>query len=151
MMLSAENLVNFVIIIMLFVMIIYCIILNRRLKAFRTIKDEMADIIHQLNTSTAHAQKSILDFKSIVVAEEGKLTKKLKEASAMVDELDMINQTGSNLADRIEKGLTSGRSDKKSDTSHPFFEGEGAEHALSDKDDAEDDNNKLRESLRNVR
>jgi len=91
---------------MLAVMIGYCVILNKRLKAFRSIKKEMADIIDQLNASTSHAQKSIAEFKNVVFAEEEKLNKVLRKASEMADELDMINETGSNLANRIEQGLT---------------------------------------------
>lgn len=153
-MFTAENMINFVILIMLLVMIVYCIILNKRLKAFRTIKDEMADIINQLNTSTSHAQNAIVEFKSIVVTEEKKLTKKLREASEMADELDMINQTGSNLADRIEKGLTSGK-DTKTPENKSFFEQDAPEEendTSSDKEEQNaDDKDNLRDSLRNVR
>ena len=103
---SPENILNIIILVMLAVMIGYCVILNKRLKAFRSIKKEMADIIDQLNASTSHAQKSIAEFKNVVFAEEEKLNKVLRKASEMADELDMINETGSNLANRIEQGLT---------------------------------------------
>lgn len=153
-MFTAENILDFAILIMLIVMIVYCFILNKRLQAFSTIKEEMADIIAQLNASTMHAQNAITDFKNIVVAEEQKLTKKLKEASEMADELDMINQTGSNLADRIEKGLTSGK-DTQAAGSKSFFEDdlpENGENTLSDKEEQNaDDKDNLRDSLRNVR
>lgn len=153
-MFTTENLLNLAILIMLFVMIVYCIILNKRLKAFSSIKEEMADIINQLNASTMHAQNAITDFKNIVVAEEQKLTKKLREASEMADELDMINQTGSNLADRIEKGLTSGKDNQDADNK-VFFENDlpvSGDDTLSEKEQQSADNKEnLRDSLRNVR
>ncbi|MEZ5757031.1 MAG: DUF6468 domain-containing protein [Emcibacteraceae bacterium] len=101
-----ENILNIILLVMLAVMIGYCIVLNKRLKDFRTIKQEMGDIIGQLNASTTHAQNSIKEFKNIVLEEEKKLDEKLKRAAELADELDMINETGSNLADRIERGLT---------------------------------------------
>lgn len=158
---SLDNIINIAILVMLAVMIGYCIVLNSRLKTFRNIKQEMADIINQLNASTSHAQKSIKEFKNVVFEEEKKLAKKLREASEMADELDMINQTGSNLADRIERGLTG---DRKSQQDNDTAEENLADTdkstnpseriSLSDLDNDKDsaDNKKdLRESLRNVR
>lgn len=140
---------------MLLVMIVYCIILNKRLKAFRNVKEEMADIIVQLNTSTGHAQRSIAELKKLVVEEEKNLSEKLKEASDMADELDMINQTGSNLADRIEKGLTSGRKGSADKNVSSKSGGDEKDDKISlsdlDEDEAAGEDNSLRESLRNVR
>lgn len=158
---SLENIINIAILVMLAVMIGYCIVLNRRLKAFRNIKQEMADIINQLNASTSHAQKSIAEFKNVVFEEEKKLAKKLREASEMADELDMINQTGTNLADRIEQGLTGDRKSKQDNarteenlTTTDKNEISSDRISLSDLDnekDSADNKNDLRESLRNVR
>ena len=156
-----ENIIDFVILLMLAVMIGYCVVLNKRLKAFRNIKQEMADIINQLNASTSHAQKSIVEFKNVVFEEEKKLDQKLKKAAEMADELDMINQTGSNLADRIENRLTG--NNKEQNTSLAQEENivevdestsSGDRVSLSSLDNSnndEDDPDDLRESLRNVR
>ncbi|MCC3860816.1 DUF6468 domain-containing protein [Pseudemcibacter aquimaris] len=149
---TAENLINIVILIMLAVMIGYCVVLNKRLKAFRTIKQEMADMINQLNTSTANAQRSIAEFKNLVLTEEKKLADKLKEAADMADELDLINKTGSNLADRIEKGLTSGKTEALKESFSFFDEDENVtEEAAGQDENATDETSELRESLRNVR
>tara|TARA_R110002096_G_scaffold435927_1_gene664301 strand:+ start:67102 stop:67590 length:489 start_codon:yes stop_codon:yes gene_type:complete len=159
---SPENILNIIILVMLAVMIGYCVVLNKRLKAFRKIKEEMADIIDQLNSSTSHAQKSIVEFKNVVFEEEKKLDQVLRRASEMADELDMINETGSNLANRIEQGLTGSRADQNvnriseenlaKDDQEDYS---GERISLSDLDKEEvssvggaDD---LRESLRNVR
>ncbi len=153
---SANNIIDLAILVMLLVMIVYCIILNRRLKAFRNIKQEMADIINQLNASTSHAQKSIVEFKNIVFEEEKKLVEKLNEAAKMADELDMINQTGSNLADRIEKGLTGNNSAATEENLAVVKEqkSSGDRISLSELDKEEstvEGAGDLRESLRNVR
>ncbi len=151
-----DFIVNVVILVMLAVMIGYCIVLNSRLKAFRNMKQELGEIINQLNASTSHAQKSISEFKNVVFEEEKKLADKLKEASEMADELDMINQTGSNLADRIEKGLTG---DQKQSAEENLTvigdENKISERiSLSDLDKEEsrvDQEDNLRESIRNIR
>lgn len=157
---SFENILDIAVLVTLFVMIAYCVVLNKRLKAFRNIKQEMAGVINQLNASTSHAQKSIVEFKNVVFEEEKRLAVKLREASEMADELDMINQTGTNLADRIEKGLTG---DKKAVNTHSDFDGQdepniseksdnsGEKFSLSSLDKEEGGTQSLRESLRNVR
>lgn len=143
---------------MLAVMIGYCVVLNKRLKAFRNIKEEMADIINQLNASTSHAQKSIVEFKNVVFEEEKKLDSVLRKASEMADELDMINETGSNLANRIEQGLTGNNAPQN--TSHSIEETSPKEDqrevsnervSLSDLDKEDSGSDDLLESLRNVR
>ncbi len=153
---SLDNIINLAVLLLLAVMIGYCIVLNKRLKAFGNIKQELADIINQLNASTSHAQKSIVEFKNIVFEEEKKLAVKLKEAAEMADELDMINQTGSNLADRIERGLTGNKSTDTEERLDVEVEERdtGGRISLTDLDEKEsaaDDNGDLRESLRNVR
>lgn len=156
-----ENIIDFVILLMLAVMIGYCVVLNKRLKAFRNIKQEMADIINQLNASTSHAQKSIVEFKNVVFEEEKKLDQKLKKAAEMADELDMINQTGSNLADRIENRLTGNNKEQNASFAQEENILEVDEStsstdrvslsSLDNSDNSKDDPDDLRESLRNVR
>lgn len=153
---TPDIILNFAVLVMLAVMIVYCIILNKRLKAFRNIKQDLADIINQLTASTSHAQNSIAEFKDVVFEEEKKLSRTLKKASEMADELDMINQTGSNLADRIERGLTG---NQKPTIEEPLSvvprENNVSEKiSLSDLDNEEnsaDNVGDLRESIRNIR
>lgn len=153
---TPEVILNFVVLVMLAVMIIYCIVLNRRLKAFNNLKQELAEIINQLNASTSHAQKSISEFKDVVFKEEQKLSVILKKASDMADELDMINQTGSNLADRIEKGLTGDQRPKVEEPLSAIGEEKNLNEkiSLSNLDKEEDSagtSEGLRESIRNIR
>lgn len=157
---SMENILNIILLVMLAVMIGYCIILNKRLKDFRTIKQEMGDIIGQLNASTTHAQNSIKEFKNIVLEEEKKLDEKLKRAAELADELDMINETGSNLADRIERGLIGGNTQQNIDegpevNQAPKIKTDNLSERISlsdlDSDNNAEGDKELRESLRNVR
>ncbi|MBL4601491.1 MAG: hypothetical protein JKY84_01970 [Emcibacteraceae bacterium] len=118
-------------------------------------------IINQLNASTSHAQQSIIELRNVVSEEGQKLDQKLRKASEMADELDMINETGSNLADRIEQGLTGNK--KKQNTNSPqqgnISSAEKADISnekisLSDLDNEESNaggDDSLLESLRNVR
>lgn len=153
---SLDTMINIAILVLLAVMIVYCIILNKRLKAFNNIKQEMAAIIGQLNASTSHAQKSISEFKNVVLQEQKKIDIKLREAAEIADELDMINQTGSNLADRIEKGLTGNKTPQAEESPSVIDEQRDASAriSLSDLDEQsgdDDDSRNLQESLRNVR
>ena len=153
---SLDTIINLGILILLAVMIVYCVILSKRLKAFDNIKQEMGEIINQLNASTTHAQKSIAEFKNVVFEEQKKIDVKLKEAAEIADELDMINQTGTNLADRIEKGLTGNKPAMAEEVLSIAEEDReaGARISLSDldeQDSAHDEGQDLRESLRNVR
>lgn len=157
---SMENILNIILLVMLAVMIGYCIVLNKRLKDFRTIKQEMGDIIGQLNASTTHAQNSIKEFKNIVLEEEKKLDEKLKRAAELADELDMINETGSNLADRIERGLTGGNAPQNiaqepEEDQVPKIKTDNLSERISlsdlDSDNNAEEDKELRESLRNVR
>lgn len=151
---SVENMINIVILVLLVAMIIYCMILNRRLKAFRTIKQEMGDIINKLNVSTNNAEKAIVKLKDSVSKQEERLRKKLLEASDMADELDMINKTGSNLADRIEQGLVSDKKDKNENLASEQHGLKFDKTSLSDLDEELNEtksSKKLRENLRNVR
>lgn len=154
---SFENIINIGILVMLLVMIGYCIVLNKRLKAFRNIKEEMADIINQLNSSTSRAEKAITGLKNTVFEEEKKLSSKLSKASEIADELDMINQTGSNLANRIEKGLLQNRRthDEKNEPSPIFDSAKKDKISLSDlegsEEHTEENDSSLRENLRNIR
>ncbi|HPF46257.1 MAG TPA: DUF6468 domain-containing protein, partial [Emcibacteraceae bacterium] len=155
-----ENILNIILLVMLAVMIGYCIVLNKRLKDFRKIKQEMGDIIGQLNASTIHAQNSIKEFKNVVLEEEKKLDEKLKRAAELADELDMINETGSNLADRIERGLTGGNApqtitEEPEEHQAPKIKTDNLSDRISlsdlDSDKNADGDKELRESLRNVR
>lgn len=153
---TPEIILNLIVLVMLAVMIIYCIVLNRRLKAFNHIKQELADIIHQLNSSTTHAQNSIAEFKNVVFEEEKKLSETLKKASEMADELDMINKTGSNLADRIERGLTGSSRPVKEEPlkvvgKEKNSDGEKISLSDLDKENSAEDAEGLRESIRNIR
>ena len=72
----------------------------------------------------------------------------------MADELDMINQTGSNLADRIENGLVTNRKAPDEELFGGQQSTDSSKKSLSDMELAEGnlkDSDRLRENLRNVR
>jgi len=102
---TVELFIDGIIILMVAILIGVAIKLNFRLKKFRGAQQEMATMVGQLNEIIATAQQSILSLKQAAGTEEVRLRELLDKARAMADELSMINDTGSNLANRIEQGL----------------------------------------------
>jgi len=97
--------IDIVIILLVSVMIIYAIILNKKLQTFRNAQEEMASLVDQLNVAIVRAQTSVESLKKAAQTEEGRLESLVKKSRLLADELEIITESGSNLADRIERGL----------------------------------------------
>ncbi|MFC7158163.1 DUF6468 domain-containing protein [Pseudidiomarina halophila] len=69
-----EFILDGIVTIFMAVLIVYCIVLNNRLKKFRSAQSEMAKIVTELNEATAHAQQSISALRQSVGDEEARLT-----------------------------------------------------------------------------
>ena len=100
-----ELALDIVIIIMVAVMIFFAVVLNIKLKTFRNAQSEMAGLIGQLNEVVSRAQASVETLKKTVLTEEDRLDRLVTKSRLLVDELQIITESGSNLADRIERGL----------------------------------------------
>ncbi len=100
-----ELLLDIVIIILIAIMIAYSVALNGRLKAFRNIQNEMASLIAGLDKVILQAQNSVDSLKKTANVEEQKLKDLIAKSRMLADELEIITDSGSNLADRIERGL----------------------------------------------
>ena len=133
-----EFILDGIVTIFMAVLIVYCIVLNNRLKKFRSAQSEMAKIVTELNEATAHAQQSISALRQSVGDEEARLTGLLEKSRKMADELSVITDVGANLADRIEKGLLPGKETPQ-----------GVEGAETDESEGHDE--ELLENLRNIR
>ncbi|MAU42098.1 MAG: hypothetical protein CMF31_10820 [Kordiimonas sp.] len=97
-----------VVAVLLVVMIGYCLVLNRKLTAFRNTREEMASQIASLNEAITRAQQGISQLRSAAGAAEKNLRDEIIKARALSDELSFITEAGANLADRIEQGLVGG-------------------------------------------
>ncbi len=128
---------DIVIIVLVTVMIGYSVVLNIKLKTFRNTQNEMSALITQLNNIILQAQANIETLKKTAEKEEGRLKDLISKSRMLADELAIINESGSNLADRIERGLVP----KPADETENF-----------DTDDTgNEEDNELLESLKNIR
>ncbi|MCF8473574.1 MAG: DUF6468 domain-containing protein [Emcibacter sp.] len=128
---------DIVIIVLVTVMIGYSVVLNIKLKTFRNTQNEMSALITQLNNIILQAQANIETLKKTAEKEEGRLKDLILKSRMLADELAIINESGSNLADRIERGLVSKPAEEKENF---------------DTDDTEnEEDNELLESLKNIR
>ncbi len=100
-----EMALDIVIIIMIAVMISFAVILNAKLKRFRNAQNEMAALVAQLNGAITKAQSSVETLKKTAQIEEGRLKDLVLKSRLLADELSIITESGTNLADRIERGL----------------------------------------------
>lgn len=100
-----DLILDITIILLVTIMIIYAIILNKKLLTFRNAQEEMASLVGQLNVAIVKAQNSIETLKKAAQTEEGRLESLVKKSRLLADELEIITESGSNLADRIEQGL----------------------------------------------
>jgi len=100
-----EMALDIVIIIMIAVMISFAVILNAKLKRFRNAQNEMAALVAQLNGAITRAQSSVETLKKTAQTEEGRLKDLVVKSRLLADELSIITESGTNLADRIERGL----------------------------------------------
>ena len=120
-----ELALDIVIIIMVAVMIFFAVVLNIKLKTFRNAQSEMAGLIGQLNEVVSRAQASVETLKKTVLTEEDRLDRLVTKSRLLVDELQIITESGSNLADRIERGLVPVQKGEEPDDS--LLEDEGQE------------------------
>ncbi|MCK5423814.1 MAG: hypothetical protein KAI89_00470 [Emcibacter sp.] len=133
-----EMALDIVIIVLIVIMIAYSVVLNIKLKTFRNAQNEMSTLIGQLNGAITGAQASVEILKKAALTEEVRLKELIVKSRLLADELEIITQSGSNLADRIERGLVPGQSTLETE-----------ESVAEDKDYVEND--EMLETLKKVR
>jgi len=90
--------------------IAYAVPLNRSISKLRDGKAELATLLANLAEAVAHADVAIKGMKQIAGEYDSTLAQRIGTARALVDELNVINETADNLAARIEKAVQGGRS-----------------------------------------
>jgi hypothetical protein len=90
--------------------IIYAVSLNRSIAKLRDGKAELAVLLQNLAESVTHADVAISSMKSVAGEYDTSLSRQIGTARALVDELQVINETANNLASRIERAVQGGRS-----------------------------------------
>ncbi len=137
-----ELALDIVIIILIAVMIGYSVVLNIKLKTFRNTQNEMNALVGQLNEAVSRAQTSVEELKKAAVTEEVRLKDLVSKSRLLADELEIITQSGSNLADRIEQGLVPAQNAPQNIQEY--------EESTAD-EDAYDEDNAMLETLKKVR
>lgn len=93
-----------VIALLLGVTIFYCYLVNRRLSALRSGKDELKQVIEDLTVATTSAQMGIEKLKEAGKEVVITLEDDVRKGRALSDELSLMIEAGNNLADRLEGG-----------------------------------------------
>lgn len=104
--------------------IVVSVIVYRRLSTIREGQEELRQLVDRLNVAVVDAQRSVGNIRQAALDAEEKLENRIKKANSIADELGMITEAGNNLADRIERGLTGGRTSQSSATEPAGMEDE---------------------------
>lgn len=80
----------------------YALRLSKALNAFRTYRNEFENVMQQLSRHIDQAQRAIDELKSSSQNAGRDLKKLVTDAQFLADDLQMINETGNNLATRLE-------------------------------------------------
>ena len=86
------------------VTIFYCTLVNRRLAALRSGKDELKKVVEDLTVATTSAQMNIERLKEAGKEVVFTLEDDVRKGRALSDELSLMIEAGNNLANRLEGG-----------------------------------------------
>ncbi len=87
--------------ILLMVTVGYCFVLDRRLQALRSGREELQKVVEDLNGSIARAQTTILDLKANAGDTARILEERVSKAQGLADELALMVQSGNSIAERL--------------------------------------------------
>jgi len=87
--------------------LVYCMVLERRLKAVRQGQQEMNAHIGDLNASLATASASLRALQSAANSVGEELDRKLATARATIDELSLVSGSAERIAQRMENSVDS--------------------------------------------
>jgi len=87
--------------VLLVVTIIYCILLDRRIRSFKAEQINLAGLVAQLSNATEHAEVAVAGLKSTAEEADGELDGKLRKARSLSEELAFMVETGNNLAGKL--------------------------------------------------
>ena len=83
--------------------LIYCVVLERRLKAVRQGQEGINALIGDLNASLSAASASLRALQTAAGTVGEQLDKKVANARAAIDELGLVTASGERIAPRIER------------------------------------------------
>jgi len=104
--------VNIAVALLLVPTLIYSVLLNRRLSALRSNRAELEALIQQFNESCTRAEAGVRSLRT-ATDEAVRLQQYLERSPTLRDDLSYLLDRGGNLADRLEGGVRSARSESK--------------------------------------
>ncbi|HBR69983.1 MAG TPA: hypothetical protein DEA55_11470 [Rhodospirillaceae bacterium] len=93
---------DIVVLVFLGVTIYYTVRLSKSLNAFRTQRNEMKKMIDVLVKNIDEANSAIAGLKAAGKSSGERLQEMIEESARLLDELQLMNQSGNNLAQRLE-------------------------------------------------
>ncbi|MCC9624113.1 DUF6468 domain-containing protein [Thalassospira sp. MA62] len=101
-------------VILLVVTIIYAVILNRRLAAFRRSREDMENFLTAFNAANERAETSIRALKEMAEQSGDKLREDIERASALNEDLTFMADRGDSIANRLEKAASDANAGRRS-------------------------------------
>ncbi|MHC8494638.1 DUF6468 domain-containing protein [Thalassospira sp. SM2505] len=97
---------DLVMIVLLVVTIVYAIILNRKLAAFRRSREDMQNFLTAFNAANERAETSIMALKDMAEQSGEKLRENIEKASGLNEDLSFMVDRGESIANRLEKAAS---------------------------------------------
>lgn len=94
---------DLVMIVLLVATIIYAIILNRKLAAFRRSREDMQNFLTAFNAANERAETSITALKEMAEQSGERLREDIEKAGALTEDLSFMVDRGESIANRLEK------------------------------------------------
>jgi hypothetical protein len=91
----------------------YAVMLNRRLSALRKNRDDLAKLILNFNDATVRAEQSIPKLRKAAEEAGTSLQERVEKAQALRDDLAFMIERADTMANRLENGVRSARSEAR--------------------------------------
>jgi hypothetical protein len=98
-----ETMVEIIVALLLAAVIVYCAILDKRLAVVRSGQDALRELLTQLSSATAKAERAVVDLRMAADASGADLSEKVRLARPLADELAILIESGSAVAGRLER------------------------------------------------
>lgn len=106
-------LINGIVIVLLGATIVYAARLSKHLKTFRDSRKDFDRLVRDLSAQITKADDAVAALKQTARDNGRNLQEKIDAARALSDELQLMVESGDNIASRIEKQADRGRGDKQ--------------------------------------
>lgn len=106
---SLSLVMDILITVLLAATIFYAVRLSKHLEVFRSNRSDMERLIRDLSAQITRAQEGITTLDDVAKESSAELRKLVDRATGLSDELQIINESGNKLAERLENMATKNR------------------------------------------